>query len=83
MNKMTKFAVYSTVFIALIAILVVFFTGCSTSVGSETLDDRFTVTNAYGRETTVDGISIVTDAETGVQYLVVDGYNGIGLTKLE
>ena len=62
-------------------IIVFFFTGCATEA-EEDAHNRFTVEFARNFNVT-DQLYIITDTETGVQYLLADVYNGAGLTKLE
>ena len=65
-----------------LTIIIVFFcTGCATEA-EENARSRFTV--EFARHFNgADQLYIITDTETGVQYLLADVYNGAGLTKLE
>lgn len=73
--------------ILLVAILVLACTGCSAEAAEDTetekTPDRFTVTSYGGNDRGIDCIYIITDNETGAQYLMVDGYKGVGLTVLQ
>lgn len=63
----------------LVAILVLTCTGCGTAAATAS---RFTAEHAgnlYG----VGDMYIITDTETGTQYLLADVPNGAGMTKLE
>lgn len=65
----------------LAAILVLTCTGCTTEAAAAT-ETRFTAEHAgYHRD--VGNLYIITDTETGAQYLLADVPNGAGLTKLE
>lgn len=65
----------------LAAILVLVCTGCTTEAEAATTP-RFTSEYA-GWIKSVGGLYIITDTETGTQYLLADVPNGAGLTKLE
>ena len=67
--------------VLLAAILVLVCTGCAAEA-EEDARSRFTVEFARNFNGT-DQLYIITDTETGVQYLLADVYNGAGLTKLE
>jgi cytochrome b len=73
--------------VLLATILVLACTGCAAEAAeaaeAKKTPDRFTVTNENGKERKIDAIYIITDTETGVQYLMADGYNGVGLTVLQ
>lgn len=67
----------------LAAILVLVCTGCAADTEEKANDrGRFTVEFARNFNGT-EKLYIITDNETGVQYLLADVYNGAGLTKLE
>lgn len=63
----------------LVALLVTVCTGCTEAEAEE--HGRFTVESTQ-REYGVDFL-VITDKETGVQYLMADVYNGAGLTVLQ
>lgn len=65
----------------LIAILVLTCTGCVTEAKAATTS-RFTAEHA-GHLQGVGNMYIITDTETGAQYLLADVPNGAGMTKLE
>lgn len=65
--------------VLLALILVLSCTGCAVEAAAETTR-RFTSERFGGPY--VDYL-IITDNETGVQYLFIDGYNSGGLCKLE
>lgn len=70
--------------ILLATILVMACTGCSAATAEAETVPRFTCEQA-GRAKGMD-LYIITDTETGVQYLLAEKYGhgyGIGLTKLE
>lgn len=64
----------------LVAVLAMVCTGCVTEAGAAT-ERRFAVKTEQGAAN-IEGISIITDTETGNQYLWVDGYNGGGLAEI-
>lgn len=63
----------------LVTLLVYICTGCTEAEAEE--PGRFTVESTQ-REFGVDFL-VITDNETGVQYLMADVYNGAGLTVLQ
>lgn len=61
-------------------ILVLTCTGCAVEAAAAEKTSRFTSEKFYGHY--VDYL-IITDNETGVQYLFIDGYNSGGLCVLQ
>ena len=74
--------------VALVALLLlvtlVVCTGCAgcTEAAAEEAPSRFTIEMTQRIDGEIDILSIVLDTETGVRYLFVDGYNGVGITPL-
>lgn len=66
----------------LATILVLICTGCTADKEKADASGRFTIELARKLNTS-NQLYIITDNETGVQYLLADLYNGGGLTKLE
>lgn len=66
--------------VLLAAILLLICSGCGTT--TEAANNRFTSENA-GKLQDIGFFYIITDTQTGVQYLLADIPNGGGLTKLE
>ena len=65
----------------LVTLLVTVCTGCGATEAEAEEPDHFTV-EFIQSERGID-LCVITDNETGVQYLVVDMYNGAGLTVLQ
>ena len=69
--------------VALVALAMLICSGCAAEAAeAKKAPDRFTYEHA-GKAPGGDNFYIVTDTETGVQYLLADVYNGAGLTVLQ
>lgn len=73
----------SLIALLLCVLILVFAAGCSdqTAAAEPEPTGRFTMEKAY--DAFNDRIYIVTDTDTDAQYLYIDGYEGVGVTKLE
>lgn len=71
--------------LVLITVLVCVCAGCTEVAAAENeteTESRFIIESELGNAF-IDGICVITDTETGVQYLFVDGYRCGGLTVLQ
>lgn len=85
MNRKSNPWVAIVALILLLVLVVCTCTGCAdTTEAAEEKTDRFTIEKAKTNNVGVD-VRVITDTETGVQYLYVDGgyCYGAGLIKLE
>ena len=81
MNRKSNPWVALVALILLLAVIVCTCTGCIDTEGAaETSPDRFAV--EYVDLDEFDRVRIITDTETGVQYLLVYSNRGLGITPL-
>ena len=67
-------------------IVIISITGCADLLDAPTEPEelsRFTVEEIYRPGSSAQGLYILTDEETGVQYLIYNSVHGTGMCKLE
>ena len=75
----------ATILVILATILVLTCTGCTDDdlLTTYKQSDRFTVERYYYGDSVMPDLYIITDTETGAQYLYAEGYKAGGLTVLQ